>query len=190
MRARRILLLIAAAGVIAGCNQTEDSGKVRGEIDARNKEVGAAFAKGDYNAIANMYSSSAQMFPPNAATVSGHDGIVAAWKAFIDTGAKGLELTSNEVEAAKDHADEEGSYRVIAADGSTADAGKYIVIWKKENEKWVLHRDIWNSNNPPAPMAAAAPAAPAAASEAPATATPPPAATPEPTTAPAATKPQ
>lgn len=178
MLARTILLLIAAAGVIAGCNQTEDSGKVRGEIDARNKELGAAFAKGDYNAVANMYSSSAQMFPPNAATVSGHDGIVATWKAFVDSGAKGIELTSNEVEAAKDHADEEGSYRVLGADGATADAGKYIVIWKKENEKWVLHRDIWNSNNPPPPPPAAP--APAAAPDAAAGAAPPPTETPAP----------
>ncbi len=173
---KKTLLLIAAASAIAGCNHPVDQAKVRGEIEAREKEFGAAFGKGDYNAVAGMYSSSAQMFPPNAPTVSGHDGIVAAWKALVDAGFKGLELTTNEVEAADDHADEEGSYRIIGADGSTADQGKYIVIWKKENEKWVLHRDIWNSNNPPPPAAPA----PAAAPDAAAGATPPPTETPAP----------
>ncbi|HZP11233.1 MAG TPA: DUF4440 domain-containing protein [Nevskiaceae bacterium] len=182
---KRTILLVAAATAIAGCKQPVDQAKVRGEIEAREKEFSATFAKGDYNGVAGMYSSSAQLFPPNAPTVSGHEGIVAAWKAFVDSGAKGLELTTNEVEAADDHADEEGSYRVIGADGSTADTGKYIVIWKRENEKWVLHRDIWNSNSPPPPMAAAPASAPAAAPEAPATAAPPPTATPDQTTAPA-----
>jgi ketosteroid isomerase-like protein len=191
----RTLLLIAVTGFVASCNHPVDQAKVRGEIEARNKEIGTAIAKGDYNAVAGMYSSSAQLFPPHAPTVSGHDGIVATWKGLVDAGFKGLELTSNEVEASADHADEEGSYRLIGADGSTADTGKYIVIWKYENEKWVLHRDIWNSNNPPLPMAAAAPAAaPGAAPESPATATPPPTTTPPTTTpdqtAPPAPKPQ
>lgn len=173
MPSRRTLLLIAAASFVAGCNQPVDQAKVRTEIEAQEKEFSTAIAKGDYNAVAGMYSSSAQLFPPNAPLVSGHDGIVAAWKGFVDAGFKGLELTTNEVEAAKDHADEVGSYRVTGADGATADAGKYIVIWKKENDKWVLHRDIWNSNNPPMPPPAAAPAAePAAAPDAPATAEP------------------
>ena len=207
MLGRKTLLLVAAAGLIAGCgHEAEDSGKVRGEIDARNKEIGAALAKGDYNTVAGMYSSSAQMFPPNHATVSGHDAIVAEWKGFVDAGFKGLELASNEVEAVGDHADEEGSYRRTGPDGQTTiDTGKYIVIWKKENGKWVLHRDIWNSNNPVKAMAAATPAAadqpagagaaaagsgaPGAAPQAPGTATPPPTTTPD-QTAPPPAKPQ
>src|ERR1044071_595237 len=164
MRSKTLLLIAATVALLGaqGCNRhDDDSGKVRGEIDARNKELGAAFAKGDAAGVAAMYSSSAQAFPPNGPTLSGHEAIQKAWQGFVDAGFKGIELTSTEVEAYGDHADEEGTYRVIGKDGQTADVGKYIVIWKKENNQWVLHRDIWNSNNPPP-----APPPPAAAPEA------------------------
>ncbi len=181
MRKTALLIVAAIAGLIGiqGCERHEDSGKVRSAIEARNKELGAAFAKGDYAAVAGMYSSSAQLFPPNAPVVSGHDAIQGAWKSFIDGGFKGLELSTSEVEAVGDHADEEGTYRLVGPDGqTTADSGKYMVIWKKENGQWFLHRDIWNSSSPPPPP----PAAPApetteapAAAPAPAEAPPPPA---------------
>jgi ketosteroid isomerase-like protein len=31
------------------------------------------------------------------------------------------------------------------------DKGKYIVVYKKDGDKWKLYRDIWNSDNPPPP---------------------------------------
>jgi uncharacterized protein (TIGR02246 family) len=172
MREKTLLLVAAVAALISlqGCG--EDSGKVRAAIEARNKDFGAAFAKGDAAAVAGFYTSNGQMFPPNAAIVSGRDSIQKAWQAFVDAGFKGIELNTSEVEACGDHADEEGTYQVLGKDGLVADTGKYLVIWKKENGQWSLHRDIWNSSNPPpapppAPEAAAAPAAeaPAAAAE-------------------------
>jgi hypothetical protein len=36
-------------------------------------------------------------------------------------------------------------------DGKVLDKGKYIVIWKKEDGTWKLHRDIWTTSVPPAP---------------------------------------
>jgi ketosteroid isomerase-like protein len=33
-------------------------------------------------------------------------------------------------------------------DGTIADKGKYIVVWKKEDGKWKLHRDLSNSDLP------------------------------------------
>jgi ketosteroid isomerase-like protein len=34
--------------------------------------------------------------------------------------------------------------------GKVVDRGKYIVIWKREQGQWKLHRDIWNTSMPPA----------------------------------------
>jgi uncharacterized protein (TIGR02246 family) len=205
MREKTLLLVAAVAALISlpGCG--EDSAKVRAAIEARNKDMSAAFAKGDAAAVAGFYTSNGQLLPPNAAIVSGRDSIQKAWQGFVEAGFSGLDLTTSEVEACGDHADEAGTYRLLGKDGLVADTGKYIVIWKKENGQWLLHRDIWNSNNPPAPPpvaadaipvpgaaapeAGAAPAAPAApeaptpaTSPAPTAATPPPATSPtEPT---------
>lgn len=162
------LLLVAALVGVQGCHREEENNeKVRVAIDARNKELGAAFAKGDAGAIAGMYTSSAQLFPPNAPTVSGHDAVRKMWTDFIGAGFKGLELTSTEVEAFGDHADEEGTFKLTGPDGQIEN-GKYIVIWKRQDGQWMLHRDIWNTNAPPSPTPA-----PEAAEAAPAPETPP-----------------
>ena len=151
-------LTVAVIGV-QGCCSKEDDSKVRAAIEARNKEYGAAVAKGDAAAVTALYTATAVLMPPNMLTVSGHDAIQGVFKTFIESGIKGLELTTTEVEGHRDSADEEGTFKVLGDGGKVLDTGKYIVVWKRENDNWFLHRDIWNSNNPPPPPPAPAPAA-------------------------------
>ena len=47
----------------------------RAAIEAANKQFAVAFAKGDAAAIAAMYSSTAQAFPPNGDVVRGREGL-------------------------------------------------------------------------------------------------------------------
>ena len=44
---------------------------------------------------------------------------------------------------------EVGSYSMTDKSGKEIDKGKYIVLWKMEDGKWKLHRDIFNSDMPP-----------------------------------------
>jgi ketosteroid isomerase-like protein len=48
---------------------------------------------------------------------------------------------------------EVGTYTLTSKDGKEVDKGKYIDLWKMEDGKWKLHRDIFNSDLPcpPAP---------------------------------------
>jgi hypothetical protein len=39
---------------------------------------------------------------------------------------------------------------LYARAGKLLDVGKYIVIWKWEQGRWQIYRDIWTSNLPPA----------------------------------------
>jgi ketosteroid isomerase-like protein len=65
-------------------------------------------------------------------------------------GIKSFTLHAKEVYKGDDVVTEVGSYEM--GDGNkTVDEGKYIVIWKKDGDKWKLYRDIWNSDNPPPP---------------------------------------
>ena len=48
-----------------------------------------------------------------------------------------------------DIAIELGRYTLLLADGAIADRGKYLVVWKQQDDGWRLYRDIWNSNEPP-----------------------------------------
>jgi ketosteroid isomerase-like protein len=82
--------------------------------------------------------------------VRGREAIARMWQAVIDSGVKGVTLTTLEVEAAGDIACEVGTYRLTGDGGTVLDAGKYVVVWKKEDGAWKLHRDIWNSSVPSA----------------------------------------
>ena len=81
---------------------------------------------------------------PNAKTKA---KIKAFWAGAAEMGVKRITLKTAEVEADNDTAIEVGAYRLAGARNKTLDAGKYVVIWKKEAKEWKLHRDIFNSNS-------------------------------------------
>lgn len=125
-------------------------GGVKAQIDKANAAFTAALAKGDAAALAGMYTSDAQVLPPNSEVVRGADAIQKVWQSAIEMGAKSMKLESTEVEAHGTMAHEVGSYAVHGADGKELDRGKYVVIWKREQNAWKLHRDIWNTSMPTA----------------------------------------
>ena len=88
----------------------------------------------------------AELLPPGAEAVAGRPAIAAFWKGAIDAGVKDLVLTTVQVESAGDLAYEVGKVRLVAKDGQATE-DRYLVVWKRENGKWQLHRDIWNSPN-------------------------------------------
>jgi ketosteroid isomerase-like protein len=45
---------------------------------------------------------------------------------------------------------EEGLFEIKTKEDAPIDKGKYLVLWKKEDGKWKLHRDISNSDLPAA----------------------------------------
>ena len=54
-----------------------------------------------------------------------------------------------------------GTYTATDKSGDTVDTGKYVTVFRRKDGKWLMIRDIWNSDAPPAAPAPAA-AAPAA----------------------------
>ncbi|HXY41983.1 MAG TPA: SgcJ/EcaC family oxidoreductase [Vicinamibacteria bacterium] len=135
------LLVVALAAPAA----TEDVGAA---ISAANKRFSEAVAKGDADAVAALYTRTARALPPNGEPVQGREAILKMWQGMLSTGIRDAVLTSTEAAAMGDTAWEEGTYVVKTPDGQVADRGKYVVVWKKEDGGWKLHRDIWNSNQP------------------------------------------
>jgi hypothetical protein len=50
-------------------------------------------------------------------------------------------------------ATEVGAYELKGKGGKVLDHGKYIVVWRREGERWKLLRDMFSTNVPPAPTA-------------------------------------
>jgi len=164
---KKVLLFIAPGMLLlASCsNQTTaesteatkdstasfDLSAVKSSIEETNKTFSDAIVKGDSVAVADLYASDANMLPPDMPKIENHDGILHLAGSLAKMGIKKFSLESTNVYGNADLAVEEGKWTIGDGSGKTLDDGKYIVLWKQENGKWKLWRDIWNSNNPPQP---------------------------------------
>jgi uncharacterized protein (TIGR02246 family) len=125
------------------------SSDIRPHIESANAQFVSAFQRRDATGIANLYTAGAQLLPAHSDFVHGTAAIRTFWQSVIDMGLKGASLETTELEAHGDTAIEVGRYRLLAAGDAVADQGKYIVVWKHDNGKWKLHRDIWTTSQPP-----------------------------------------
>ena len=161
----KFLSVALITGVLSSCNnesaKTEtatgfslDSAKAA--IAASNKAFGACFATGDSTAFANCYTSDACINPTGMPKMCGTQAITAFFNGGHKMGINNIALITDEVMGGKDAVVETGKYEMFVGDKVSAEKGKYIVIWKEENGKWKMHRDIWNSDAPPPPPAAPA----------------------------------
>ena len=126
------------------------SSTVTDSIASANQAFMAAFGDGDAAGVAARYTTGGQLAPPNSDVIEGAEGIAGFWQAVMDMGLRSATLETLELEEHGDAAVEQGRYQLMDAEGTVADHGKYMVVWKREGGDWKLHRDIWNTSTPPA----------------------------------------
>lgn len=122
---------------------------VSDEIMAVNEKFMEAIKSGDVETLVSSYSADARVLPPNSPALEGTENIREMWKAMFQSGPMNLQLKTVTAEAFGSTAIEEGRYNMLLPDGQIVDTGKYIVIWKKVEGKWLLYRDIFNTSQPP-----------------------------------------
>jgi uncharacterized protein (TIGR02246 family) len=125
-------------------------------IAASNKAFGESWATGDSAKFASCYTSDGVMNPPNMPALAGTAAITAFFNEGYKWGIRNIVLKTNEVFGGKDCVVETGTYDLIMENNQSVDKGKFIVMWKEENGKWKMHRDVWNSDLLPAPPPAPA----------------------------------
>ena len=124
------------------------STEIRDGIAEANANFMNTFNRADGAGMGALYSENGQLLPPNSDIVTGQSAISAFWQSVMDMGIKTAKLETVELEGQGDVAFEVGKYTLAGEGGEMMDAGKFIVIWRREGEKWKLHRDIWNSSIP------------------------------------------
>ena len=122
---------------------------MKAPIMAANQKFMDAYAKGATN-MSSLYTTEAQLFPPNSDIVKGNTAIGTVWKSVFDSGVKKAKLETLEAQQDGNTIVEVGRYVLYGASDAQLDMGKYIVVWKQENGDWKLHRDIFNTSMPPA----------------------------------------
>src|SRR3990170_5814200 len=122
---------------------------VRQEIEQRNREVMAAFNRGDAAAAAALYAEDAKVLPAGGPMVNGRQAIRQFLEGARAMGMQEIAMHTQEVESHGDLALEIGTYRVKVqppGGAATTDDGKYVVVWKRQaSGPWQLAVDIWNS---------------------------------------------
>ena len=122
--------------------------EVQSAIGAGVESFMAAFKRGDAAGLAALYTENGQVMPPNGDFVTGKQAVQAFWQAIMDMGIKEAKIEILEVEGHGDTAIEISTFTLRGEGGQKLDKGKYMVIWKREDGQWKLHRDIFNSSMP------------------------------------------
>jgi ketosteroid isomerase-like protein len=143
-----LALLIALPLLLSLGSATAQPSDIRGVIEEGNQQWSMAFSTGDSAALAAMYTPNAQLFPMHREIVSGIEAIQQFWQGVMASGVKGATLITLEVDEQGDTAYEVGKYELRGEGNKVLDHGKYVVVWKRAQGQWRLHRDIWNSNLP------------------------------------------
>lgn len=137
-------VLLAALAFIGLLHAAEaQANDVREAVEAGNRAFIRALLRGDSATVASLYTENAQVIAPGSPVVTGRVAIAAFWQASIDSGIKDVALETGEVEAEDGLAWETGVVRLIAKDGAVTEA-RYVVVWRRIGEQWMVHRDIWN----------------------------------------------
>jgi uncharacterized protein (TIGR02246 family) len=116
------------------------------EIKNANQQLETAFEKGNFSSLANLYTEKAMVLPTGFDIIQGKQAIQEFWQGAKDMGLKQLKLTTLDLEQYQEMAVETGTYKLYAEGDQEVDHGKYLVVWRKDNDRWMLHRDIWNSS--------------------------------------------
>jgi ketosteroid isomerase-like protein len=149
--AAHIVLLIFATGCNTASKEsgaTFDNTTAKKEIEAANSEFMALVSKGDSVGLANYYAIDAKLMGSNEPAVIGRKNIQTGMAGIIKSGVAKADLRTIDVWGTGDLLAEEGELTLFDKAGMQLDKGKYIVLWKKEDGKWKLFRDFFNSDLP------------------------------------------
>jgi ketosteroid isomerase-like protein len=153
MRTNHMMLVLALAAIpfLQSCSEGEgctvDQATVKAEIQALNDEFARGLNEKDIDAVMALYTDDANSYPPNKPGAIGKAAIRAEMESEENEGIT-LKFTTQEVWATCDHATELGTYVVTHNQAGQVASGRYMVLYKNVDGKWMLHRDMWSDEHP------------------------------------------
>jgi len=116
---------------------------VSSAIKAVNQKLVDCKNAGDTECASLQYTTDAVYMAPNLEPIKGRDAIKAG---MVDDGTSVLRLIPDKIEVYGDTASERGIYATDTREGKHLDHGSYVVIWKRTDDGWKHHWDIFNTN--------------------------------------------
>lgn len=156
MRKMTMLMVVTLAIPVSACepesSPAADLAMEEQEIRARSTESLGAAQAGDHTGYASKFAADGELLEPNGPTHTGRAAI-AAFSERIGA-LPNLELTWGPtqitVAESADLAVERGTYELSfdGPDGRVEDNGKYVTVWVKNDDEWLVKHDIFNSSVP------------------------------------------
>lgn len=117
-----------------------DMGQAKKIIERIDKQFSEDFKNGDSLALAAYYTKDGKL-----GSVKGKD-IISAWgkmiRNSIKDGAPNMIFTINSLSSDGEYLVELGIYEFKDENDNVNGKGKYLVVWKQEDGKWKIYRDI------------------------------------------------
>jgi len=163
----RTLAASLAFVVVAGCTKAEDTPADTAAVAAAAsapastaadetavRDINASWFRiyntHDAAALVALYADDAVLMMPGAPVARGREAIQAAYQKDLDGMAKSGMMNNlgsdSEIVASGDLAYESNTFTVTDKSGKTVDSGKYVTVFAKRDGKWMIVRDIWNSD--------------------------------------------
>lgn len=143
------LLPVAFAAACSGPTEPQFVQTDANNIRQRTQEFEAAFNSKDAAKVATFYPGEGVLMPPNAPTIRGREEIEKFYVDLYSQGATDLEMETKDVRGHGPLAYEAGSYtmhRKPASGTALRDRGKYLFIWRNQNNTWNIESTIWSSD--------------------------------------------
>lgn len=128
-----------------------------GKADAKIRRIGEEWARhwneGELDGVVAAYAEDAVYLPPHHEAVHGRDAIREYLKAPLSHGVSDLAFEVTYIKQNGPVAWDVGTYRMkIPQDGGTKkqDQGKYLTVWRRVGENWLIAADAWSSDLPAA----------------------------------------
>ncbi|MCK4677304.1 MAG: SgcJ/EcaC family oxidoreductase [Bacteroidales bacterium] len=120
---------------------------IRSAIDQQNANFTEAVSTGDTAALASLYTEDAVLLPPGSDYIKGRNAIQQFYAEGFTMGEQTTVLSTESINGVNDLVYELGKYDwtlTLEDQTDTTFHGNYLVVWKKVEEVWMLHVDIWN----------------------------------------------
>lgn len=117
------------------------------QILKQSSAFSAAYIAGDYDAMVAIYTKDGKIMPNGTPIIEGHENIRARWALPEGDQVTQHKSTPVEIRITGNTAYDFGYYEgeTVKSNGERQTwKGKYVIIWRKENNTWRMYVDIWN----------------------------------------------
>jgi len=153
-------LIAALALLVAAMPVAADGKAAEAAIRAGEAAWLKAYNAGDADALAKLYVKDGVLMVPGFPAAHGQAAIKETL-AKDTAGAQKAGITlafgkGDEVVVSGNLAVHSGTWSVSIKSGAVVDSGSYLDVWRDTGGKWLIVRDMWNSERPPPPPPAEA----------------------------------